>query len=98
LVSVERDAEEDARQIFDAINSKLASFGYGQLTDRNEVEATIYIVVRKEHCGGGVIGKTSKADMMGAVLGFLMEANVITEEFAKAVYEYWVIEPDAKPS
>jgi hypothetical protein len=96
LVSVERDAQEDARQILDALNGKLESLGLEQFTDRDQVEAVIYIVVRKEHSGGGIIGRTSNAKVMAAVLEFLIGSEIISEDFAATVFAHWMMERDAR--
>jgi hypothetical protein len=96
LVSVERSAEEDARQLFDAINDKLIAMGHQPFTNRDQVEAVIYIVVRKELNGGMLIGRTAKSKAMAAVLEFLTDIGTITEEFCKAIYATWLMERDAR--
>ena len=96
MVSVERSAEEDARQLFDAINDQLIAMGHQPFTNRDQVEAVIYIVVRKELNGGMLIGRTAKSKTMAAVLEFLTDTGTITEEFGKAVYATWMTEQDAR--
>jgi hypothetical protein len=96
LVSVGHEIEEDARQVLDAVNSKLVSLGLEQFSDRDQVEAVICIVVRKEHNGGGIIGRTSARKMMEAILEFLMDSGIISEPFAHAIYAAWMMERDAR--
>jgi hypothetical protein len=96
LVSVEHEIEEDARQILDALNGKLASLGLEQFSDRDQVEAVIYIVVRKKNNGGGLIGRTSKIKAMEATLEFLTDTETITEDFARAIYAAWLMNRDAR--
>jgi hypothetical protein len=95
LVSVERSEQENARQIFDAVNGKLESLGLEQFTGRDQVEAVIYIVVRKERNGGMIIGRTSKSKAVEALLEFLMDSGMISEKFAHAIYAKWLIERNA---
>jgi hypothetical protein len=96
LVPVEHEIEEDARQVLDAVNSKLASLGLEQFKDRDQVEAVICIVVRKEHNGGGIIGRTSTRKAVEALLEFMTDSGMISEGFAHAIYANWVAERIAR--
>jgi len=96
LVSVEHEIEEDARQVLDAVNSKLESMGLEQFSDRDQVEAVICIVVRKEKNGGGIIGKTSVRKAVEALLEFMMDIGMISEKFAHEIYAAWLMERDAR--
>jgi predicted transcriptional regulator len=91
LVPVEQDAQEDAKYIFDAMNKAMTEIGGQQFTERDQVEAVIYIVVRKERNGGAFIGRISTAEIMRAVLEFLVDTDVITYEFGAKILAEWAM-------
>jgi hypothetical protein len=82
--------------MLDALNKALEDLGLGQFSDRDQVEAVICIVVRKELNGGMLIGRTSARKMMEAILEFLMDNGTISEEFGKAIWATWMMERIAR--
>jgi hypothetical protein len=76
--------------MFDSINNGLQKIGLEPFTDREEVEAVIYIILRREYNGGGIFGRTSKLHVMQAILEFLIDTGTISETFAAATFKTWL--------
>jgi hypothetical protein len=91
LVSVAKDARETAKKILDGVNQSLEKIGLEQFTGRDDVEAVIFLLVRNEKNCGGIIGRTEVNKVVTAVLEFLVNYGIISEPFARAVYEIWLM-------
>jgi hypothetical protein len=91
LVPVERDARENAKQILDGVNQSLEKIGLEPFTGRENVEAVIFLLVRNEKNGGGMVGRTKVSKVVEAVLEFLVNYGIISQTFAIAVYETWLM-------
>jgi hypothetical protein len=96
LVSVERSEQEDAKQIFDSINETLADLGLEQMPDRDQVKAIAVVVIRSKYLSSILYGCTSKAKVLTAVLSFLVNEQIISEEYARTIYATWLAMEDAR--
>jgi hypothetical protein len=90
LVSVEQARKDQVKAVFDAVNKALESLGHPTIPEEQGVDAVLYIVIRRETHGGLLYGYSSKAKVMRAVLSFLCECGMISEEFARAAYFAWM--------
>jgi hypothetical protein len=77
---------EAAKTIFDAVNKALAEMGAEQFTDRDSLQAVIYIAIRKDSTSGLLIGRASPVEIVQSILAFLVRNKFIDEEFATAIY------------
>ena len=90
MVSVEQAKKDQAKAVFDAVNNALESLGHPTIPEEQGVDAVLYIVMRGETHGGLLYGYASKAKVMRAVLSFLSESGIISDEYAKAAYIAWM--------
>jgi hypothetical protein len=77
---------EDAKTIFDAVNKALAEMGAEQFTDRESLQAVIYIAIREDSTGGLLIGRANPVQIVQSILAFLVKNKFIDEEFATEIY------------
>jgi hypothetical protein len=90
LVSVKQEAKSLAKAVFDAVNKAMESLGQPTIPEEQGIDAVLYIVMRGETFGGLLYGYSSKNRVMRAILSFLCEIGIISEEYAKAAYFAWM--------
>jgi hypothetical protein len=81
---------EEAKIVFDAVNRALSEIGTETFTDRDSLQAVIYIAIREDSTGGLLIGRTNPVKIVQSILAFLMKNKFIDEEFAAAIYMCWL--------
>ena len=90
MVSVEEVEKNKVKAIFDAVNKALESLGRPTIPEEQGIDAVLYIVLREETIGGLIYGYSTKTRVMSAVLTFLSESGIISDEYAKAAYVAWM--------
>ena len=79
-------------KIFDKVNEALEELNLETFSGREKVRGVIYIVVREDTGGSLVFGLMSRADILKAVLECLVNADLLTQQFAEAVASAWLSE------
>jgi hypothetical protein len=90
LVSIEEQVRSAATRILNAVNGALAEMGKPTFEDVEKTKAVMFIVIREDDSGSLLIGRSSNSVVLRAALAALVNANIISEEFAAASWLVWM--------
>jgi hypothetical protein len=77
---------EDAKTVFDAVNRALSEIGVKPFTDRDSLQAVLYIAIKEDSADSLLIGRTNPVKIVRAILAFLVRNKFIDEEFATEIF------------
>jgi hypothetical protein len=90
LVPIEEKVRSAAIRIVNAVNGALAEMGKPTFDDVEKTKAVMFVVIREDDSGSLIFGRSSNSRVLRAALATLVDANVISEEFAKALWLVWM--------
>jgi hypothetical protein len=90
LVSVEQDIKREVQHIIHKINEALTEIGEEPYSQVDEVKAIFIVAMQEGDASCTMIGRTSPAEVMLAVLSALAYCKIISLDFGKAVLYAWM--------